>query len=204
MTLKTINRQIKALIVDDDKDVCKFLKRILEKRNYSVMICNDPREVSSLLNKHNFQIILLDIVMPKKDGIEVLKEIKEIDDSICVIIISAYPTLDRAFDSLRNEAFDFLPKPFTSEKFASTLDNAEEKYGLISNLYQIAVKQIAKKVSDLRSKKNLSLRQLANRSNLSPSLIYQIEHAESAPSLSTLAKLSSALQTNLSYFFEEL
>ena len=204
MTKKIINRKINILIIDDDLDVCRFLKRILTKRNYSVECCNDSTKAIEVVKKINFQIIILDIVMPKKDGIEVFKEIRLIDKHVCVIMLSAFPTIERAFDSIKENVFEFLTKPFESKEFFDVLSRAEEEYGLITNLYQLTLNQISHRISLLRKEKKISLRQLANMAGISPSLVYQIENAETAPSLATLSKLSTALKTELSYFFEGL
>ncbi len=204
MTKKVINRKVNVLVIDDDVDVCKFLKRILTKRDYAVECCTDSIQASEIVKKQQFQIIILDIVMPKKDGIEVLKDIRKLDKSVCVIMLSAYPTVERAFDSIREKVFEFITKPFESKDFFEVLTRAEKEYGLITNLYQLTINQISSRLSALRKEKKISLRQLANMAGISPSLVYQIEHAETAPSLATLSKLTSALQSEMSYFFEDL
>ncbi len=204
MTKKVINRKINVLIIDDDIDICTFLKRILTKRNYTVECCCAPLAATEIVKKQEFQIIILDIVMPKKDGIEVLKDIRKIDSSVCVIMLSAYPTVERAFESIRENVFEFITKPFETKDFFDVLTRAEKQYGLVSNLYELTIKQISSRLSVLRKEKKISLRQLANIAGISPSLIYQIEHAETAPSIATLSKLTTALQTEMAYFFEDL
>ncbi|KAA3630980.1 MAG: response regulator [Calditrichaeota bacterium] len=204
MTKKVIRRTINILIVDDDIDVCNFLKRILVKRNYSVEILTDPQNAIEIVKKQDFQIIILDIVMPKKDGIEVLKEIRKFDNKVCIIMLSAFPTVERAFESIREKVFEFITKPFDTKQFFEVISRAEKEFGLVTNLYQLVTNQIASRLKTLRNERKISLRQLANMAGISQSLIYQIEHAETAPSLATLTKLTSALQTDLSYFFEDL
>ncbi len=204
MTKKTINRKVNVLVIDDDVDVCNFLERILIKRNYDIKCCSNPLEATEIVKKQEYQIIILDIVMPKKDGIEILKEIRKIDKSVCIIMLSAYPTVERAFESIRENVFEFITKPFETADFFAVLNRAEKQYGLVTNLYQLTINQISTRVSTLRKEKKISLRQLANMAGISASLVYQIEHAETAPSLATLSKLTSALQTEMSYFFENL
>lgn len=204
MTKKVINRKINILIIDDDLDVCDFLKRILTKRNYSVDCCNNPLLAEQFVKKLSYQIIILDIVMPKKDGIEVLKDIRKRDKNVCIIMLSAYPTIERTFEAIRENVFEFITKPFESKDFFAVLARAEAQYGLVTDLYQLTINQISTRLSSLRKEKKISLRHLANMAGISTSLIYQIEHAETAPSIATLSKLSSALQTEMSYFFEDL
>ncbi|MBD3382089.1 MAG: response regulator [candidate division Zixibacteria bacterium] len=198
------NRRINVLVIDDDPDVCKFLEHFLVKHEYEVVSVNDPEHALPMLKKQNFQIILLDIVMPKLDGVEVLKQIRHFDKDVCVIVLSGYPTFDRARDTFKNECYDFLTKPFESERLLSVLDGAVKKYGLKSDLNQLATQQIAETVKQKRAEYKLSLRQLANRTGLSTSLIYQIEHAQTTPSVATLSRLSTALDTPLEDFFKGL
>lgn len=198
------NRQINVLVIDDEPDVCKFLEHFLVKHGFEVVSVNDPEHALPLLKKQNFQIILLDIVMPKLDGIEVLKQIRQFDKDICVIVLSGYPTFERARDTFKNECYDFLTKPFESERLLSVLDGAVKKYGLKSDLNLLATHQIAETVKQKRAEYKLSLRQLANRTGLSTSLIYQIEHSQTTPSVATLSRLSTALDTPLESFFKGL
>jgi len=84
------------------------------------------------------------------------------------------------------------------------LDRAIQKYGFRSDLSQKAIEKIAAEVRRLRADQKLSLRQLASRTGLSPSLIYQIEHAHTAPSLATISRLATALQAPLEQLFKGL
>ncbi|MBD3380879.1 MAG: response regulator [candidate division Zixibacteria bacterium] len=198
------NRQINVLVIDDDPDVCQFLKHLLVEHNFQVVSVNDPEQALPILKKQSFQIILLDIVMPKLDGLELLKQIRQFDKDICVIILSGYPSFEHARESFKNECYDFLTKPFETNQLLRVLDAAVVKYGLKSDLNQLATKQIAEIVKKKRGEYKLSLRILANRTGLSTSLIYQIEHAQTTPSVATLARLSATLNTPLEEFFKDL
>lgn len=204
MTTHSTQREIKVLIIDDDQDVCEHLEQLLTNANFVVRYSTDPSVTVSILQDEMFQIVILDVVMPKIDGLELLRKIRQIDKDICIILLSGYPTFDRAVEAMRGLAFDFLTKPFEVDELIATLDRAIKHYGLRTNLNQEAIEQIANEVRRLRSKQRLSLRQLANRTGLSPSLISQVEHAKSSPSISTVSRLAAALDAPLVQFFKGL
>lgn len=194
-------RQIKVLVVDDDKDVCVFLETFLTRHNYRVRYTTEPGEAIPILKEEVFQIVILDVAMPEINGVELLKMIRRVDNDICVIILSAYPTFDNAVETFRSDAFDFITKPFETDELLKVLERAAKQRGLITDLGQLTTEQVARSVRRLRTSRNLSLRQLASRTGLSPSLIFQIEHAQTSPSLATITKLASALKTPVGDFF---
>lgn len=204
MIKDTTNREINILVIDDDVDVCHFLKNLLTKHGFAVQFVTDPTEALTTLSEKVFQIVLLDMVMPKIDGLALLQDIRRTDDDICVIVVSGYPTFDRAVESFKHAAFDFVSKPFETSVLLDSIDRAIKRYGLISDLNQKATAQIARKVRTARNDQKLSMRQLASRTGLSPSLIYQIEHSQTAPSLATLCRIATALKVPLEQFFAGL
>jgi DNA-binding NtrC family response regulator len=204
MSKQDMERSIRVLVVDDDLDVCQYLERFLTSRNYEVKYTTDPEQTIPLLKEELYQILILDVVMPGVNGLELLKQVRKIDKDMCIIMLSGYPTFDRAVEAFRQQIFDFLTKPFETEELVAVLDRAIQKYGFRSDLSQKAVDKIASEVRRLRAEQKLSLRQLASRTGLSPSLIYQIEHAHTAPSLATISRLASALQAPLEQLFKGL
>ena len=204
METHSTQRKIKILIVDDDRDVCEHLEQLLTAEDFLVTYTTDPSVAVSILEDKAFQIIILDIIMPKIDGLELLKRIRKKDKDICVILLSGYPTFERAVEAMQEQAFDFLTKPFEITDLFDTINRATKHYGLRTNLNQRCIEQIAREVRRLRIKKKLSLRELANRTGLSPSLISQVEHAKSSPSIATVSRLAAALDSPMEKFFEGL
>lgn len=197
-------RQIKVLVVDDDQDVCQFLERFLTRHNYLVRYTTEPSKALPILKEEIFQIVILDVSMPEINGVELLKMIRRADSDICVIILSAYPTFENALETFRSDAFDFITKPFETDELLKVLERAAKQRGFVSDLGRLTTEQVAKSVRRLRTSHNLSLRQLASRTGLSPSLIFQIEHAQTSPSLATITKLASALKTPVGEFFADI
>ncbi len=204
MSKHSTQSKVKILVVDDEIDICEYLIQLLTTNNYDTSYINDPLQTIPLLRRESFQIVILDIIMPGMNGLELLKEIREYDNDICIILLTAYPTFDRAVDAMRGYAFDFLTKPFDVDVLLSTLRRAVDHYGLQTNLDQRAIDQIAQVVRNLRKENKLSLTQLARRTGLSTSLISQIEHAKSSPSIATISRLAAALGSPLEKFFTGL
>ncbi|MBD3219465.1 MAG: response regulator [candidate division Zixibacteria bacterium] len=202
MIRDTTKRKVGILIIDDDEDVCQYLKQFLEEQNFDVDFITDSQKAVSTIKGNSYQIVILDIVMPKVDGIELLQNIKKEDDDLCVIMLSGYPTFERARETFKHDCFDFLTKPFEKETLLETIKGAIKEYGLVTDLNQKATHLIAQRVHDLRMEKKLSLRQLANRTGLSPSLIYQVEHAQTTPSVATISRIAAALNSEMEYFFK--
>jgi len=99
------------LIVDDDKSIRYSLKRMLEE-NFSVLTAQNGDEALSRLKESLPDLILMDIKMPGRSGIEVLKEIKLIDPKSLVILMTAYGTTETAIEAMKYGAFDYILKPF--------------------------------------------------------------------------------------------
>ena len=204
MAKKELQRDINILVIDDDIDVCRFLERFLNGQGFVARYTTDPATVVDTIKQEMVQIIILDVVMPGVDGLELLQKIRRVDNDICIIMLSGYPTFDRAVEAFRSSVFDFLTKPFTNEQLMEVLERAIKTYGFRTDLNERAIRQIASEVRRLRASQKLSLRQLASRTGLSPSLIYQIEHAHTAPSLSTVSRLATALKAPLEELFRGL
>ena len=117
----------RILIVDDEKDMLVLLTRIVtEKTNYIVETEQDPLKVKELLRKHQFNVIITDLKMPKMDGIAILDMVKKIQPSAIVVIMTAYATIETAIEATRKGAFDYISKPFRKERILITIDKAME------------------------------------------------------------------------------
>ena len=106
---------VKLLIVDDDLPTCDFLNNFFRKRDYEVFVANDGEKALSIVKEKKPNIILLDIKMPGPSGMNVLKEVKEIDKTIKVIMMTAVK--EEAMIELAKEygASDYITKPFILE-----------------------------------------------------------------------------------------
>jgi DNA-binding NtrC family response regulator len=100
------------LVIDDEEEICGFLKDLFTAEGYTVHTATEPEKGLELAQDLRPDVVLLDLKMPRMDGIEVLRRIKKIDEAIAVIIITGFGTMDSARAAIRLGAFDYITKPF--------------------------------------------------------------------------------------------
>ncbi len=137
----------KVLIIDDEKDICFLISEILKDESYNTSIALNSDEAISKFNEIKPDLVILDVWLSnsKLDGIEILKEFKSINNNIPIIIISGHGTVDLAVKSIKNGAYDFLEKPFNSDKLIILTKRAIESSSLLSenkNLKDTLIKTI--------------------------------------------------------------
>lgn len=114
----------KILVIDDEELVCKSLSNLLKAHGYEVNSSLDAREGLSLVEKEDYDVILLDLVIPEIDGLSVLKRIKGIDEQAVVIIITGYPTVSSIEEATKRGAFDYVVKPIDISKMTALIEKA--------------------------------------------------------------------------------
>ena len=116
------------LVVDDETDIRKLLEEILREEEYAVASTGTANEALVLLRDVSYDVMLLDIWLPDRDGLEVLNEIRslETDNKPEVIIISGHGTIETAVRATKLGAFDFLEKPLSLERTLIVVKNAIE------------------------------------------------------------------------------
>ncbi len=194
--------KLRILVIDDDEDICLYLKEFLTREGYRVTTLTKPLDAIPEVREGRHQIVLLDVRMPGIDGVELLREIRTIDSDICVIVMTAYPSVESAVDTMMADAFDYLRKPFELEQLRQVIQRAVRDKGLMIDAEERVNQVLGAKIRQLRKERGLTLKQLANKTALSVSLISQIELGKSAASVSTLRKLATALGVTMSYLFE--
>jgi DNA-binding NtrC family response regulator len=131
----------KILIVDDDNGIRKTLRNILEFEKYEVDEASDGFECLIKIKRNDYEAILLDIKMPKMDGMETLEKIQKIKPDAPVIMISGHGTIDTAVDAVKKGAYDFIQKPPDLNRLLITIRNAMDRTMLI-NEKQVLHKKI--------------------------------------------------------------
>jgi two-component system, NtrC family, response regulator PilR len=120
----------KILVVDDEQSMREFLEIMLKKEDYKVSLASNGEEVLKLLERDIFDLVLLDVRMPKMDGIAVLKKIKALAAETIVIMITAYASHDTAVKAMKEGAYDYITKPFKIDEIKLIIKNALEKKNL--------------------------------------------------------------------------
>lgn len=107
-----MNNRIKILVVDDKKVIGDFFDFTLGYFGHDITVINDPNEAADVARHKDFDIAFLDIMMPHKDGVEVLREIKSIVPTLPVVMMSGYSLQERRDEAKELGAVDCLKKPF--------------------------------------------------------------------------------------------
>ncbi len=196
--------QVRTLVVDDDKAICEYVSTALGKDGHLVKAITNPLHAEDEVRQGNYHVILLDLMMPKLDGIEVLRRIRKIDSDVAVVIFTGFPNLDTAVESMKLDAVDYLKKPFQVEELRAVVARVMKRKGLARTPEEQLHKIIGDTIRNMRKEQKLTLKQMANRTGLSVSLLSQIERAESSASIPSLYKISCALETRIQDLFGEL
>src|SRR6187431_371689 len=122
----------KVLIVDDERSIRHTLRDILEFEKYEVDEASDGLEALVKIKQNPYDVIILDIKMPKMDGMDALDKIQEIARETPVVMISGHASIDTAVEAVKKGAFDFISKPPDLNRLLITLRNAMDKSELIT------------------------------------------------------------------------
>jgi len=116
--------KISLLLVDDEKDFIETLAERLQLRDFNVATALSGDEAIKLVEENEFDVIVLDVQMPGKDGVETLKEIKNIEQLSQVIMLTGHATVKTAIEGMKNGAFDYLMKPTDTDELIEMINNA--------------------------------------------------------------------------------
>lgn len=122
----------KILIVDDDKSIRRTLRDILEFEKYQVEESPDGLDAIVKIKQNSYDVIILDIKMPKMDGMEAIERIQLLSPDTPVVMISGHGNIDTAVEAVKKGAFDFIQKPPDLNRLLITLRNAMDKSSLIT------------------------------------------------------------------------
>jgi len=131
----------KILVVDDEIPIRRTLRDILEFEGYDVDEASDGLECVSKIQREKFDVVIMDIKMPKMDGIEALERLQILSPETPVIMVSGHGTIDTAVEAVKKGAFDFISKPPDLNRMLITVRNALERADLV-NTTQVLRKQV--------------------------------------------------------------
>jgi len=123
----------RTLIIDDENDICFLIAEILNDEKFICETANNSNQALNKFNNFNPELIILDVWLGKSelDGIQLLKKFKDLNPFVPIIIISGHGTVDMAVKAIKNGAYDFIEKPFNSDKIIVTSKRAIESAKLI-------------------------------------------------------------------------
>ena len=196
-------QRLNVLVVDREEESLLQLKEILSQQGYGVTCLAESNRAPEEVRQNRYQLIVLDVT-PESGGAEALSAIRAFDRDVCVIATTSIPSVEMAVETMKHQAFHYLQKPLEEEEVMVVVEAAIRDRGLIVDLETHLNTEIGRRIRNKRHDSNLTLKQLANRTGLSVSLISQIELGKSAASMSTMHKLGAALGVKMTYFFETL
>ncbi len=107
---------VKIVVLDDVIDAGILIKRILERKGYDISVFTEEEDALNYARSNDVDLAILDIKLKKMSGVEVLEELKKITPSIRVIMLTGYPTIETARDSLKLGANEYCVKPIDKEE----------------------------------------------------------------------------------------
>ena len=102
----------RILVVDDEDTVCRSIKKALVREEYDIDDSLSGEEALKMEGQKKYDVIIVDLMMPGLNGMDLLKSLKSISPAVQVIMITGYPTMKNTLQAMQIGAFDFLPKPF--------------------------------------------------------------------------------------------
>jgi DNA-binding NtrC family response regulator len=193
---------LSVLLVDREAASTSELKRILSDDGFHVEVLNEPERAPEEIRTHGYQLVILDVSPGNSAGMRALEEIRMQDDDLCVIATTEMASVEMAVSTMKQQAFHYLQKPVDEDEIRQVLTEAIKAKGLHVDQDTRLNVEVGRRIREKRHACPLTLKQLANRTGLSVSLISQIELGKSAASVSTLRRVSTALGVRMGHFFE--
>ena len=128
------HKESRILIVDDDKEFAEGLAEHMREFGYLANVAYGGREGLDKFRAGDFHVVLTDLQMPSMDGMELLHEIKKLDNRSVVVVITGFGTIESAVQAIKNGAYDYITKPVKLEELDIVVDRALEKRGLVKQL----------------------------------------------------------------------
>jgi two-component system response regulator AtoC len=137
---------IRVLVVDDEEPLRRLLKKELGRKGFTVEVAADGMGALGVLKDGVFDVLLLDIVMPGIDGIELLDRLKADPASPVIVVLTGRATVETAVEAMKNGAYDYLSKPYKLDELVIVINRAFE-YGKLSKKSQLLEQELARKES---------------------------------------------------------
>jgi two-component system response regulator AtoC len=126
-----MNRKIQVLVIDDDNLLRKLVTEQLSRSDFQATPAGSARDALQCLRETDFDVVLLDIMMPDMTGLEALQQIRKLEDPPEVVMLTADTSLTTGIEAMRHGAYDYLTKPATLDEMEAVLRKADEKRRLV-------------------------------------------------------------------------
>ncbi|HEY3740616.1 MAG TPA: response regulator [Bryobacteraceae bacterium] len=187
-------QEIQIAILDDDLDFRNYLEDLLRDDGYDVLAFAHAAELSAACEQSLPDIVLMDMKMGDTSGGDVAESLLNHYPSLCVIVITGYPSLEDMRATFKRKVFDYLAKPFSLAQLRQVLKNAIEHFGLGRAAHDKLREKLGHRIKMLRVERDWSLKDLAAATRLSVSQISSIERGTNLPSIESLLAISKAFE----------
>jgi two-component system response regulator AtoC len=137
----------RILVIDDDSAYRALLRQIIEEKGHSTLEADNADAGVEIFLREKIDLVISDLMMPLKSGIELLHELRQINPKVLFIMVTGYPTLDTATNAIKEGAYDYLVKPVDMNQLAGVMNRALSTLELRSNLTTMRGLNIALLVS---------------------------------------------------------
>jgi len=187
------------LVVDDEKNQREILETILSGEGYDVTTASSGEAAMKFVADRHFDLVLTDLKMTGMSGLDLLKELTDFDKSIIVILLTAHGSVDSAVDAMRLGAFEYLQKPYDSEKLLGTVSRALKKLSTLdAEIISVSPEMDKVKKLILKIAKSSSTVLIRGESGTGKELIARSIHTNSLRSSETFQAVNcAAINENL-------
>jgi two-component system, NtrC family, response regulator PilR len=134
-----MRRNASILVIDDEEIMREILETLLTREGYTVRLASNGSDGIDLARSLPFDAVIVDVMMPGLDGLQVLQELHQHDEELPVIMITAFASMENAISAMKKGAFDYITKPFKNDEVLVVLRNAIERRQLVAE--NVALKQ---------------------------------------------------------------
>jgi DNA-binding NtrC family response regulator len=187
-----------VLVIDDDQDIREYLQDLLDLEGFEVTTLADPTVAIPRILGEVFQLIMLDLMMPKITGLDLLAQIRAVDDDIPVIIMTSYASFETAWVSIERGISAYITHPSELAELRTLITWAMKERKKRS--LHAAIGRLLRNRCQVRG---LTLEQVARGTNLSVSLLSQIERGEPSISVSSLSAVAAMLGVSMTELLAE-
>jgi CheY-like chemotaxis protein/DNA-binding XRE family transcriptional regulator len=179
--------------LDDDADFRQFLTAMLSADGHQLRAAATPEACFSLCEQQLPDVLLLDMNMGRHSGSTVLLEARKRWPKLCIIIITGYPTMESMRSTFKQDAFDYLAKPFSMDELRRVLAHAAVTLNLGQKPQDRLRFELGRQIRLARTQKPWTLKDLSDASGVSISQLSSIERGAHLPSLESLVAIAHAL-----------
>ncbi|HHJ00871.1 MAG TPA: response regulator, partial [Candidatus Aerophobetes bacterium] len=136
-----MNKKGSVLVVDDEVSICEGCKKILLKEGLYVDTAKDGLEAKEKIRREKFDLVLVDLKLPQLSGEDLLHWLHSSNPDIVPVVITGYPSFDGAVTAVKEGAYDYIPKPFTSGELRRVVRRGLERKWLIQEMRRLREEQ---------------------------------------------------------------